>query len=148
MWYVPYVGFVTYRRATVKIRLYFKILIFMQMFCIIIEKMVVTALNDILGVSGLTHPQTPSFHIGMWSCTSGDTLINYLPDMAQIYFTVSLGFDNSGISSMSTILAAYVDDCILMAFGLLVNLYEPMSLWAYLDSISLFIGGSEISQHI
>jgi hypothetical protein len=68
--------------------------------------------------------------------------------MAQIYFTVSLGFDNSGISSMSTILAAYVDDCILMAFGLLVNLYEPMSLWAYLDSISLFIGGSEISQHI
>jgi hypothetical protein len=65
MWYVPYVGFVTYRRATVKIRLYFKILIFMQMFCIIIEKMVVTALNDILGVSGLTHPQTPSFHIGM-----------------------------------------------------------------------------------
>jgi len=31
---VPYVGFATYRRATVKIRLYFKRLIFMQMFCI------------------------------------------------------------------------------------------------------------------
>jgi hypothetical protein len=34
MGYVPYVGFVTYRRATVKICLYFKRLIFMQMFCI------------------------------------------------------------------------------------------------------------------
>jgi hypothetical protein len=32
MGYVPYVGFVTYRRATVKIRLYFKRLMFMQMF--------------------------------------------------------------------------------------------------------------------
>jgi hypothetical protein len=40
MGYVPYVGFVTYRRATVKICLYFKRLIFMQMFCI--KKKVVT----------------------------------------------------------------------------------------------------------
>jgi hypothetical protein len=31
---VPYVGFATYLRATVKIHLYFKRLIFMQMFCI------------------------------------------------------------------------------------------------------------------
>jgi hypothetical protein len=34
MRYVPYVGFATYRRATVKICLYFKILMYMQMFCI------------------------------------------------------------------------------------------------------------------
>jgi hypothetical protein len=34
MGYVPYVGFVAYRCATVKIRLYFKRLMFMQMFCI------------------------------------------------------------------------------------------------------------------
>jgi len=34
MGYVPYVGFATYRRATVKIRLYFKKLMFMQMSCI------------------------------------------------------------------------------------------------------------------
>jgi hypothetical protein len=34
MRYVPYVGFVTYRRATVKISLYFKRLMFMQIFCI------------------------------------------------------------------------------------------------------------------
>jgi len=34
MGYVPYIGFATYRRATVKIRLYFKRLMFMQMFCI------------------------------------------------------------------------------------------------------------------
>jgi hypothetical protein len=33
MGYVPYVGFATYRRATVKIRLYFKRLMYMQMFC-------------------------------------------------------------------------------------------------------------------
>jgi hypothetical protein len=32
MGYVPYVGFATYRRTTVKIRLYFKRLMFMQMF--------------------------------------------------------------------------------------------------------------------
>jgi hypothetical protein len=31
---VPYVGLPAYRRATVKIHLYFKTLIFMQMFCI------------------------------------------------------------------------------------------------------------------
>jgi hypothetical protein len=31
---VPYVGFATYRRATVKIRLYFKGLMIMWMFCI------------------------------------------------------------------------------------------------------------------
>jgi hypothetical protein len=30
---VPYVGFATYLRATVKIRLYFKRLRFMQIFC-------------------------------------------------------------------------------------------------------------------
>jgi hypothetical protein len=34
MGYVPYVGFAIYRRAIVKIRLYFKRLMFMQMFCI------------------------------------------------------------------------------------------------------------------
>jgi hypothetical protein len=34
MGYVPYVSFATYRRATVNIRLYFKRLIFVQMFCI------------------------------------------------------------------------------------------------------------------
>jgi hypothetical protein len=33
MGYVPYVSFATYRRATMKIRLYFKRLMFMQMFC-------------------------------------------------------------------------------------------------------------------
>jgi hypothetical protein len=33
MRYVPYVGFATYRRAIVKIRLYFKRLMHMQMFC-------------------------------------------------------------------------------------------------------------------
>jgi hypothetical protein len=33
MGYVPYVGFATYHRATVKIRFYFKRLMFMQMFC-------------------------------------------------------------------------------------------------------------------
>jgi len=33
MWYVPYVGFTTYRRATVMTRLYCKRLMFMQMFC-------------------------------------------------------------------------------------------------------------------
>jgi hypothetical protein len=33
MGYVPYVGFTIYRRATVMTRLYFKILMFMQMFC-------------------------------------------------------------------------------------------------------------------
>jgi len=33
-YHVPYVGFATYRNATVKIRLYFKRLMFMQMFCI------------------------------------------------------------------------------------------------------------------
>jgi len=38
MGYVPYVGFVTYRRATMKIRLYFKRLMFMQMFWIIKKK--------------------------------------------------------------------------------------------------------------
>jgi hypothetical protein len=38
MGYVPYVGFATYRRATVKIHLYFKRLMFMQMFCIYILK--------------------------------------------------------------------------------------------------------------
>jgi hypothetical protein len=42
---------------------------------------------------------------------------------------------------MSTVLAMYVDDRILMGFGLLVNIYGLMSLWAYIDSISLFIGG-------
>jgi hypothetical protein len=36
MWYVPYVGFATYRRVTVKIRLYFKGLMFMQMIYIYI----------------------------------------------------------------------------------------------------------------
>jgi hypothetical protein len=34
MGYVSYVGFATYRRATVKIRLYFKRLMYMQMLCI------------------------------------------------------------------------------------------------------------------
>jgi hypothetical protein len=34
MGYVSYVGFATYRRAIVKIRLYFKGLMFMQMICI------------------------------------------------------------------------------------------------------------------
>jgi len=38
MGYVPYVGFATYRRATVKIRLYFKRLMFMQMFRIYKKK--------------------------------------------------------------------------------------------------------------
>jgi len=38
MGYVPYVGFATYRRAIVKIRLYFKKLTYMQMFCIKIKK--------------------------------------------------------------------------------------------------------------
>lgn len=61
--------------------------------------------------------------------------------MAWISFTVFSGFDNFGISSMSTVLAMYVDDRILMGFGLLVNIYGLMSLWAYIDSISLFIGG-------
>jgi hypothetical protein len=42
MWYVPYVGFATYRRVTVKIRLYFKGLMFMQMIYIYIYKRVVT----------------------------------------------------------------------------------------------------------
>lgn len=32
-YYVPYAGFETCRRTTVKIRLYFKRLMFMQMFC-------------------------------------------------------------------------------------------------------------------
>jgi hypothetical protein len=32
MGYVPYIGFATYRRATVKIRLYFKGLLFMKCF--------------------------------------------------------------------------------------------------------------------
>jgi len=36
MRYVSYVGFATYCRAIVKICLYFKRLMFMQMFCIII----------------------------------------------------------------------------------------------------------------
>jgi hypothetical protein len=36
MGYVSYVGFATYCHATVKIRLYFKRLMFMQMFCITI----------------------------------------------------------------------------------------------------------------
>jgi hypothetical protein len=36
MWYVPYVGFAIYRRVTVKIRLYFKGLMFMQMIYIYI----------------------------------------------------------------------------------------------------------------
>jgi hypothetical protein len=34
MGYVPYVGFATYRRATVKIHLCFKRLMFMQLSCI------------------------------------------------------------------------------------------------------------------
>jgi hypothetical protein len=33
MGYVPYVGFTTYRRATVMTCLYFKRLMFMQIFC-------------------------------------------------------------------------------------------------------------------
>jgi len=32
MGYIPYVGFATYRRATVKIHLYFKRLMFMEYF--------------------------------------------------------------------------------------------------------------------
>jgi cbb3-type cytochrome oxidase subunit 3 len=36
MRYVPYVGFKTYRLATVITRLYFKRLMFMQMFCVYI----------------------------------------------------------------------------------------------------------------
>jgi hypothetical protein len=38
MGYVPSVGFATYCHATVKIRLYFKRLMFMQMFCILKKK--------------------------------------------------------------------------------------------------------------
>jgi hypothetical protein len=38
MGYIPYVGFATHRRATVKIRLYFKRLTHMQMFCITKKK--------------------------------------------------------------------------------------------------------------
>jgi hypothetical protein len=65
-------------------------------------------------VSGLTHPKTPSFHIEMKSCTSGDTLISYdlpghtyLPDnMTRISLTVSPRFDNPRISLVSTVLAA------------------------------------------
>jgi len=34
MGYVTYVGFATFRRITVKIHLYFKRLMFIQMFCI------------------------------------------------------------------------------------------------------------------
>jgi hypothetical protein len=41
MGYVPYVGFATYCRATVKIGLYFKRLMFMQMFCIKKKKIVI-----------------------------------------------------------------------------------------------------------
>jgi len=37
MGYVSYVGFTTYRCATVKIHLYFKRLMFMQIFCIKIK---------------------------------------------------------------------------------------------------------------
>jgi hypothetical protein len=48
MGYVPYVGFATYRRATVKIRLYFKRLMFMQIFCIKKKKMVVTIYLNLL----------------------------------------------------------------------------------------------------
>jgi hypothetical protein len=39
MWYVSYVGFTTYCRATVMTRLYCKRLMFMQMFCIKKKKM-------------------------------------------------------------------------------------------------------------
>jgi hypothetical protein len=39
MGYVPYVGFATHRRATVRIHLHFKRLMFKQMICIIIKKM-------------------------------------------------------------------------------------------------------------
>jgi hypothetical protein len=52
------------------------------------------------------------------------------------FLLASSGFGNPKIYSVSTVLAMYVSDCILMGFALSNNLYELVSSWAYIDSIS------------
>jgi hypothetical protein len=57
MGYVPYVGFTTYRRATVMTCLYFKRLMFMQIFCKYIyikrkkKKVVTPSLQELLSLT-------------------------------------------------------------------------------------------------
>jgi hypothetical protein len=65
------------------------------------------------------------------------------------FLLASSGFGNPKIYSVSTVLAMYVSDCILMGFALSNNLYELVSSWAYIDSISPFIDGrGNIFQHL
>jgi hypothetical protein len=52
------------------------------------------------------------------------------------FLLASSEFGNPKIYSVRTILAMYVSDCILMGFALSNNLYELVSSWAYIDSIS------------